>query len=116
MRPVQVSPELVDALSQRLPEMVAALEALVMSESPSADPAACESCASVADDLALGLLGRSGERVVVDGRTHLRWRFGEQTRVLLVGHLDTVWPIGTGRALAVRCYATTRLPGPASST
>ena len=96
MRPVQVSPELVDALSQRLPEMVAALEALVMSESPSADPAACESCASVADDLALGLLGRSGERVVVDGRTHLRWRFGEQTRVLLVGHLDTVWPTGTG--------------------
>jgi glutamate carboxypeptidase len=95
MHPVQVSPELVDALRQRLPEMVEALEALVASESPSADPAACESCASVADDLALDLLGRSGERVIVDGRRHLRWRFGEQTRVLLVGHLDTVWPTGT---------------------
>src|SRR5262249_50528410 len=32
----------------------------------------------------------------VDGRTHLRWRFGPETRVLLVGHLDTVWPMGTG--------------------
>ena len=95
MHPVQVSPELVDALRQRLPEMVEALEALVVSESPSADSAACESCASIADDLALDLLGRSGEQVIVDGRTHLRWRFGEQTRVLLVGHLDTVWPTGT---------------------
>ena len=33
--------------------------------------------------------------MIVDGRTHLRWRFGPQPRVLLVGHLDTVWPLGT---------------------
>ena len=31
----------------------------------------------------------------VEGRVHLRWRFGAPTRVLLIGHLDTVWPIGT---------------------
>ena len=31
----------------------------------------------------------------VDGRAHLRWRFGAIGRVLLVGHLDTVWPLGT---------------------
>ena len=92
---MQVFPALVDGLRQRLPEMVEALEALVVSESPSADPAACKACASVADGLVLGLLDRSGEGVVVDGRTHLRWRFGEETRVLLVGHLDTVWPLGT---------------------
>lgn len=92
---MQLSHELVGELRRRLPEMVEALEALVVSESPSANPAACEACASVADGLALRLLGSSGERVVVDGRTHLRWRFGEQARVLLVGHLDTVWPTGT---------------------
>jgi glutamate carboxypeptidase len=92
---VPTSPEFVAALRRRLPEMVEALEALVMTESPSADPEACESCASVAEALALQVVGRSGERVIVDGRTHLRWRFGGQTRVLLVGHLDTVWPIGT---------------------
>jgi glutamate carboxypeptidase len=89
------SPELVDALRLRRAEMVDALEALVTTESPSAEPEACESCVSVADGLAAELLGRAGERVVVDGRTHLRWRFGERARVLLVGHLDTVWPLGT---------------------
>jgi glutamate carboxypeptidase len=31
----------------------------------------------------------------MEGRVHLRWRFGVPTRVLLIGHLDTVWPIGT---------------------
>lgn len=93
--PLQPSPALVEALRLRLPEMVGALEALVSAESPSADPEACESCASVADALALEVVGRAAERVIVDGRTHLRWRFGSQTRVLLVGHLDTVWPTGT---------------------
>ena len=47
------------------------------------------------DDLALELLGTRAERCVVDGRVHLRWRFGSADRVLLVGHLDTVWPTGT---------------------
>ncbi|HEY8108109.1 MAG TPA: M20 family metallopeptidase [Gaiellaceae bacterium] len=89
------SPALVDTLRRRLPEMVEALEALVCAESPSADLEACESCASVADGLARGIVGESAERVVVDGRTHLRWRFGAQPRVLVVGHLDTVWPLGT---------------------
>src|SRR5262249_39319052 len=56
---------------------------------------ACESCTSVADGIALQTFGRSAERLIVDGRTHLRWRFGEQRRVLIVGHVDTVWPIGT---------------------
>jgi glutamate carboxypeptidase len=95
MRMPNGSPALVDALRRRLPEMVDALDALVSTESPSADPNACESCASVADGLAAQILGRAAERVSVDGRTHLRWRFGTQSRVLLVGHLDTVWPLGT---------------------
>lgn len=90
-----MQPAPVAAFRERLPEMVDALEALVAAESPSADPQACESCASVADDLASRLLGRPAERVVADDRTHLRWRFGDRARVLLVGHLDTVWPTGT---------------------
>ena len=90
-----MQPAPVAAFRERLPEMVDALEALVAAESPSADPQACESCASVADDLAFRLLGRPAERVVADDRTHLRWRFGDRARVLLVGHLDTVWPTGT---------------------
>jgi glutamate carboxypeptidase len=75
--------------------MVESLAVLVAAESPSADPDACAACTAVADDLALRVLGRRAEQVVSKGRTHLRLRFGEHTRVLLVGHLDTVWPAGT---------------------
>src|SRR4051812_18933825 len=89
------SNQLVADLGRRLPEMVDALDALVSAESPSADRDACASCTAVADDLTLQIVRRRAEQVVCEGRTHLRWRFGERTRVLLVGHLDTVWPLGT---------------------
>jgi glutamate carboxypeptidase len=89
------SNQLVADLGRRLPEMVDALDALVTAESPSADRDACASCTAVADDLTLQIVRRRAEQVVCEGRTHLRWRFGERTRVLLVGHLDTVWPLGT---------------------
>lgn len=75
--------------------MVEALSALVEAESPTNDPGACVACADVADDLAAELIGIRAERHEVESRVHLRWRFGAQTRVLLVGHLDTVWPLGT---------------------
>ena len=85
----------VDVLHDRLPEMVTALEALVESESPSSDPVATAECLGVARSLATDLLGDQGERIDVDGRSHLRWRFGSTTKVVLLGHLDTVWPVGT---------------------
>jgi glutamate carboxypeptidase len=41
-------------------------------------------------------LGASPERIVVDGRTHLRWRLGAgPSRVLMLCHHDTVWPVGS---------------------
>jgi glutamate carboxypeptidase len=41
-------------------------------------------------------LGVAPERIVIDGRTHLRWRLGSgPSRVLLLGHHDTVWPLGS---------------------
>jgi glutamate carboxypeptidase len=89
------SPGSVAELGRRVPEMVEALARLVAAESPSADLAACTACAAVADDLASRIVGQRAERLATDGRTHLRWRFGGPTRVLLVGHLDTVWPAGT---------------------
>src|SRR5581483_1633949 len=86
---------LLDNLRARELAMVDALGALVEAESPTADPVACVACADVADGLAAELLGVRGERHEVDGRVHLRWRFGGSTRIVLVGHLDTVWPLGT---------------------
>ena len=88
---------LVDHLRSATGAMVEMLAGLVAIESPSADPAATAACASVVQECAASLLGEAGERIVVDGTTHLRWQFGRPRNggVLLLGHLDTVWPMGT---------------------
>jgi len=75
-------------------QLVNELRTLVECESPSGDLDATAACADVVDKLALDRIGAAAERVVVDGRTHLRWVFGEP-KILLLGHLDTVWPVGT---------------------
>ena len=87
--------KLVRDLRVRTPEMVEALRRLVEAESPSADAGACRACAEVAAGLATELLDCRVERLEADGRVHLRFGFGGRGRVLLIGHLDTVWPLGT---------------------
>lgn len=85
---------LLDGLRARQDDMVRAVAALVDVESPSADAAANVRCADAVADLGRQMLGSGPERVVRDGREHLRWSFGEP-RVMLLGHYDTVWPMGT---------------------
>jgi glutamate carboxypeptidase len=76
--------------------MIDLLAALVAVESPSSSPDAVAACSRLVADAGAALLGEKAEEVVVDGRTHLRWRFGSgPTTVALVGHVDTVWPLGT---------------------
>jgi glutamate carboxypeptidase len=75
-------------------ELVADITTLVNCESPSADLAAIARCADLVDALAVRRIGNPAERISTDGRLHLRWTFGTP-RVVLLGHLDTVWPIGT---------------------
>ncbi|HVE95195.1 MAG TPA: M20/M25/M40 family metallo-hydrolase [Acidimicrobiales bacterium] len=83
-------------LAGRQAAMVDALGDLVRAESPSSDPAACAACGDVLSDFVAEVLGGvRPEKVVVEGRTHLRWCFGGPTRVAVIGHLDTVWPTGT---------------------
>lgn len=77
-----------------LPAMLADLEELVVCESFSADHAALARSAEVVGALGARLLGAAAETIVVDGVTHLRWTFGTP-RVLLLGHHDTVWPVGS---------------------
>ncbi|MFE4294240.1 M20 family metallopeptidase [Streptomyces sp. NPDC056647] len=77
-----------------LPAMLADLAELVRCESFSADHAAVARSAEVVGALGRRLLGAGPETMVIDGVTHLRWTFGTP-RVLLVGHHDTVWPMGS---------------------
>ncbi len=67
---------------------------LVEMESPSSDPAATAACLAHFDDLLAERTGTRGQMIEVDGHQHLRWSVG-RPRVLLLGHLDTVWPHGT---------------------
>ncbi|WP_199536752.1 M20 family metallopeptidase [Spongiactinospora gelatinilytica] len=85
-----------DDFTAALPAMLADLETLVTCETPSADLAALAKGAEVTAEFGTRLLGTPPERITVGGRTHLRWDFGDApARVLLLGHYDTVWPIGT---------------------
>jgi glutamate carboxypeptidase len=71
------------------------LQRLVECESPSADLEAVARCAVVVGEIGSRLFGVEPELIVLDGCSHLRWRFGEAPGVLLLGHHDTVWPIGS---------------------
>jgi glutamate carboxypeptidase len=75
-------------------DLVADVAALVSCESPSADRDAIKGCAEAVEALALRRIGQPAEWVTIEGRTHLRWQRGTP-RVVLLGHFDTVWPLGT---------------------
>jgi glutamate carboxypeptidase len=95
-------------------ELLDDLRVLIDCESPSADLAAVAGSAVAVADLGRRLTGADPERIVLGGCTHLRWRFGGGDRVLLLGHHDTVWPIGSlaehpwrvngGRAYGPGCF------------
>jgi len=104
-----------DVFAARLPAMLSDVGTLVSCESPSVDHAAVAAGAALVADLGERLLGSAPETLLVDGVTHLRWRFGagDDPRVLVLCHQDTVWPIGS---LATRPFAITDgvLTGPGS--
>jgi glutamate carboxypeptidase len=85
-------------VTELLPRLLADIETLVRCESPSSDLAAVARSADGLARLGSERLGVAPEVIVRDGRTHLRWRLGDPTaapRVLLLGHHDTVWPLGS---------------------
>lgn len=71
------------------------IEALVAIESPSDDPVAVNHCGA---ELASRLAALGGVVTRVSASTagdHLRVSFGSGTRqILMLGHFDTVWPVG----------------------
>ncbi len=87
-------PDLLEQAATLLPAMVDAVEALVCVESPTEDLDACESVAQEAIGVFAGWLPSPARIERHEDRPV--WRWGkDRPRVLLLGHLDTVWPIGT---------------------
>ena len=74
---------------------VARLERLVSLETPSGDVARLDAAYDLVAGWAAPVLGRGPERVVSGGVPHLLWRTPEPPDVLVLGHLDTVFPAGT---------------------
>lgn len=94
-----VDSSLVERFTADLPNILADIEELVTCESPSEDLVAVASSADVLATVGERRLGVAPERIVVEGRTHLRWRLGDAPgRVLVLGHHDTVWPVGSLRS------------------
>jgi glutamate carboxypeptidase len=92
---------------RREPETVALLRKLVETESPSSDKAAVDRCM----DIAAAACRKAGGKV----RWHRQKSFGNlleahfgfsrssrERPVLLLGHLDTVWPLGTLKRMRFR--------------
>ena len=78
----------------RLNPMLAALEALVKCESPTEDLKACNDVVRLASDIATRVLGTPAEIRQIEGRPVFWWG-AAQPEVVLLAHLDTVWPIGS---------------------
>ena len=92
------------------------IEDLVRLESPSTDKAAVDRCGAAVEELLVSM-GGDVRRLRQDARgDHLRAEWGGgQSQVLLLGHFDTVWPVGSSSAC--RCAGMTDASmGRASST
>ena len=78
--------------------MLADLEALVKLESPSEDLQACRDVIALANEIATRVLGKPAEIREVNGRPVFWW--GSSTPdVVVLAHLDTVWPKGSFQPL-----------------
>jgi glutamate carboxypeptidase len=87
--------EILSHLQARQQAMTCTLEQLVMMESPSSDRAACNAIAEYLAH-AFGQLEAEVERLeqIANG-DHLRIAWGRgHCQVLVLGHMDTVWPVG----------------------
>lgn len=73
--------------------IVERLGALVSVETPSGHAAGIAAAYDLVDSWLAPLVGPV-RREVVDGVTHARWG-AARPRVLILGHIDTVWPVGT---------------------
>jgi len=92
--------EAFERLRARTPEMVELLGELVTSESPSRDIAALTATATLLARSGTALLGQEPEWLATGDSAVLRWRLPAQSGghgrpILLLAHLDTVWPLGT---------------------
>jgi len=93
---------------RKQPAMLRLIRQLVRLESPSNDKSAVDTCVALAVAHARALGGRvqlhrqRGFGDVLEARYGPRSKDGPAQRILLLGHLDTVWPLGTLETMPCR--------------
>ena len=94
---------LLDYCEAHLAGTLQTIETLVRLESPSTDKAAVDRCGAVLADM-LRTAGAAVDVLTQPERgNHLRARFaGEGRPIMLLGHFDTVWPLGTLERMPLR--------------
>jgi glutamate carboxypeptidase len=97
--------ELLSAAESREQEIVATLRSMAEIESPSDDKGALDRMSQFVAGRFANLGGRITMHPQSPAGDHLQVTFGGRTHgkpILLLGHLDTVWPLGTLQTMPVR--------------
>ena len=87
--------ELREQMQARVPQMVEQLGEFVNLESPSLDIEHLQVSAKYLAGLFEKVTGRRAEIINGESGPHVHWKGGDDTKVLIVGHHDTVFPLGT---------------------
>jgi len=121
MLPVTAPPVAMRALlagaRRKQPDLINLIRKLVQAESPSDCKAAVDACVEIVAERAKALGGRVKLHRQRDFGNVLEARFGPKSktgaagRTLLLGHLDTVWPVGTLKTMPCK-LSEGRLGGP----
>lgn len=83
------------SLDARTPEMLAHIQQFVDLESPSAEVDDLQRSAEFLAAVMTDVLGTPPEIIPGEKGPHVHWKGGDDTKVLFVGHHDTVFPKGT---------------------
>jgi glutamate carboxypeptidase len=96
--------ELTGAVAKRRAEMLEMIAQLVQVESPTEDQAAVNRCVALLEEWIRAAGGKSKRRRQKTAGDLLIGRFGPArgAPVMLLGHLDTVWPLGTLKKMPFR--------------
>lgn len=81
-------------MDARVPAMLVQLERFVNTESPSLNRERLEESARVLAEIITEVTGKAPTIIPTDRGPHVHWKGSDETNVLLVGHHDTVFPLG----------------------
>ena len=82
-------------MQSRVPQMVEQLGEFVNLESPSLDLEHLQVSAKYLAQLFVRVTGKAAEIIPSTNGPHVHWKGSDDTKVLIVGHHDTVFPLGT---------------------